>query len=134
MHSVFEGSSYKQYPGSSYATHISFDVYKKGVYFDTGQIKYITDLKWGQTYTTTYVDRGLFEEVFIAPRALNESSGEASLYVRTVPFITFIWAGLFLMVAGISSLGLIDRSLENENVKQTSGSKSRSKARKGGKK
>jgi cytochrome c biogenesis factor len=117
MHSVFEGTPYKQYPGSSYATYITFDVYKKGAYFDSGQVKYITDFKWGQTFTTTYVDRGVFEELFIAPKALNESSGEVSLYVRTVPFISFIWGGLFLMVAGIISLGLVDRSLDGSSSK-----------------
>uniref|UniRef100_UPI00272E1932 cytochrome c-type biogenesis CcmF C-terminal domain-containing protein n=1 Tax=Methanococcoides sp. TaxID=1966350 RepID=UPI00272E1932 len=138
MHSVFEGSPYKQYPGSSYATHVTFDVYKKGAYFDSGQVKYITDFKWGQTFTTTYVDRGVFEELFIAPKALNESSGEVSLYVRTVPFITFIWGGLFLMIAGIISLVLVDRSLENSspkaerplNGKQNNGSKVRKGAKK----
>ena len=117
MHSVFEGSPYKQYPGSSYATHVTFDVYKKGAYFDSGQVKYITDFKWGQTFTTTYVDRGFFEELFIAPKALNESSGEVSLYVRTVPFISFIWGGLFLMIAGIISLVLVDRSLDSSSSK-----------------
>ncbi|AKB85578.1 hypothetical protein [Methanococcoides methylutens] len=114
MDSVFEGSHYKQYHGSSYATYVDFDVYKNGAYFDSGQVKYITDFKWGQTYTTTYVHRGIFEELFIAPKALNETSGEVSLYVRTVPFITFIWGGLFLMLAGISVLGIIDYSVDGK--------------------
>lgn len=117
MDSAFEGSQYGQYPGSSYATYVDFDVYRKGAYFDSGQIKYITDFKWGQTYTSTYVHRGIFEELFIAPKALNETSGEVSIYVRTVPFITFIWGGLFLMLIGITSLGLIDYSADGKATK-----------------
>ncbi|UGV39773.1 hypothetical protein J7W08_06435 [Methanococcoides orientis] len=138
MDSAFEGSQYKQYPGSSYATYVDFDVYKKGAYFDSGQIKYITDFKWGQTYTSTYVDRGVFEELFIAPKAVNETSGEVSIYVRTVPFITFIWGGLFLMLAGIAVLGLIDYSVDGKattSVAKIKGKRNKGSERpKGGKK
>lgn len=138
MDSTFEGSRYKQYPGSSYATYVDFDVYKKGVYFDSGQVKYITDFKWGQTYTTTYVDRGIFEELFIAPKALNETSGEVSIYVRTVPFITFIGGGLFLMLAGMIILGVIDYSVDGKVTTPVARIKGKgnkgSECRKGGKK
>ena len=138
MNSTFEGSHYKQYHGSSYATYVDFDVYKKGAYFDSGQIKYITDFKWGQTYTTTYVHRGIFEELFIAPKALNETSGEVSIYVRTVPFITFIWGGLFMMLAGMAVLGVIDYSSDGKvtsPVAKIKGKSNRSSGiRKGGKK
>jgi hypothetical protein len=67
--SGYEGSMFQNYPGSSYVTNINFDVYKKNKFFDSGQVKYITDFKWGQTYTTTYINRGVYEELFIAPRA-----------------------------------------------------------------
>ena len=101
LESGFEGSAYKEYPGSSYVTEIDFDVYRNGAHFDTGQVSYITDLKWGQTYTTTYVNRGLLEELFVAPRGIDESEGKVNLYVRTVPFITSLWTGIYLMAIGI---------------------------------
>ncbi|WP_440953683.1 hypothetical protein [Methanococcoides sp. FTZ1] len=138
MDSTFEGSQYKEYPGSSYATYVDFDIYRNGAYFDSGQIKYITDFKWGQTYTTTYVNRGVFEELFIAPKALNETSGEVSVYMRTVPFITFIWGGLFIMLAGIASLVLVDYSVDGSSANtlpKIKGKRNKgTEGRKGGKK
>ncbi|MBP2029122.1 cytochrome c biogenesis factor [Methanohalophilus levihalophilus] len=101
MSSGYEGTPYREYPGSSYVTHIGFDVYKNGAYFDSGSLDYITDIKWRQTYTTTYINRGLGEELFIAPRAIDEENSAIDLYVRVVPFITFVWAGISLMLLGM---------------------------------
>lgn len=100
----FEGSSYKSHPGSSYVTDISFDVYKNGDYFDSGTVKSIRDLKWGQSYTTTYIHRSLLGEYFIAPKGVDHETGKVNLYSRTVPFVTLVWGGLFLMAFGIISL------------------------------
>lgn len=104
MSSDYEGTSYGYYPGSSYVTSIGFDIYKNGAYFDSGTLEYITDIKWRQTYTSTYINRGLSEELFIAPRALDENNGEVDLYVRVVPFITLVWVGIWLMFFGMSFL------------------------------
>ncbi|MDK2892678.1 cytochrome c-type biogenesis CcmF C-terminal domain-containing protein [Methanohalophilus sp.] len=101
MTSDYEGNPYREYPGSSYITHVEFDVYKNGAYFDSGTLDYVTDIKWRQTYTTTYINRGLFEELFIAPRALDEKNNKIDLYVRVVPFITFVWAGNLMMLLGM---------------------------------
>ncbi len=117
MSSGYEGHPYKQYSGSSYVTHVSFEIYQNGAYFDSGTLDYITDLKWGQTYTTTYIHRGIFEELFIAPRALDEISHEIDLYVRVVPFISFVWAGMSLMLLGMIIL-LIPELLQKEKAIQ----------------
>jgi cytochrome c biogenesis factor len=101
MSSGYEGNPYGHYPGSSYVTYVGFDIYRSGVYFDSGTLEYITDIKWKQTYTTTYVHRGFFEELFIAPRALDEDNHEIDLYVRIVPFITFVWGGIALLILGM---------------------------------
>ncbi|WP_406660938.1 cytochrome c-type biogenesis CcmF C-terminal domain-containing protein [Methanolobus sp. ZRKC3] len=108
MSSQYQGEPYQDKPASSYTTDIDFDIYKNGKYFKTGQVKYITDFKWGQTYTTTYIHRGLTEELFIAPRAIEETKGELDVYMRTVPFINFLWGGMYLMVIGIIALGIIE--------------------------
>ncbi|MFP4654442.1 MAG: cytochrome c-type biogenesis CcmF C-terminal domain-containing protein [Methanohalobium sp.] len=100
----FEGSPYESHPGSSYVTDISFDVYKNGDYFDSGTVKSIRDLKWGQSYTTTYIHRSVLDEYFIAPRGVDSESGKVNLYSRIVPFITFVWGGLCLMAFGMLSL------------------------------
>jgi cytochrome c biogenesis factor len=116
MESGYTGTPYSYYPGSSYVTDVSFDIYKNGVYFDSGTLRYITDIKWQQTYTSTYINRGFFEELFIAPRALDETTGEVDLYIRVVPFITFVWAGILFMTAGmlilVSSLFLYRKKPE----------------------
>ena len=117
MSSGYEGHPYKQYSGSSYVTHVSFDIYKRGAYFDSGTLDYITDLKWKQTYTTTYIRRSFFEELFIAPRALDEDSHEIDLYVRVVPFITFVWTGISVMLLGMLIL-LIPGLLRQERALQ----------------
>jgi len=101
MASNFEGTPYDNYPGSSYATNVGLVISKNGNEFDRGTVRYITDIKWRQTYTSTYIDRGIMEEVFIAPKALDEKSGEVDLYVRVVPFISFLWAGIYIMIGGM---------------------------------
>ncbi|WP_292486698.1 cytochrome c-type biogenesis CcmF C-terminal domain-containing protein [Methanohalobium sp.] len=100
----FEGEPFKSHPGSSYVTYISFDVYKNGEYFDSGNVKSIRDLKWDQSYTTTYIDRGLIGEFFLTPKSVDLETGKVSLYARTVPFITLIWSGLFFMSVGFVTL------------------------------
>ncbi|TGC08501.1 cytochrome c-type biogenesis CcmF C-terminal domain-containing protein [Methanolobus halotolerans] len=109
MDSFYRGEAYQQHPGSSYVTLIDFGIYKKGEYFREGQMEYITDFKWGQSYTTTYIHRGLTEELFIAPRVVDLQEGKIDIYMRTVPFINFLWGGLYLMVIGIIALLISDR-------------------------
>jgi len=122
MDSSYRGEAYKQYPGSSYVTRIDFDIYKRGEYFQKGEMEYITDFKWGHSYTTTYIYRGLTEELFIAPRAISLQKEEIDLYMRTVPFINFLWGGMYLMVIGIALLLISDRRkdgrLKQENEKK----------------
>ncbi|WP_407355680.1 cytochrome c-type biogenesis CcmF C-terminal domain-containing protein [Methanolobus sp. WCC5] len=110
MESYYSGEAFRNYPASSYTTEVDFDIYRNGDYFRSGQVKYITDFKWGQTYTTTYINRGLTEELFVAPRAIDESSGEIDLYMRTVPFINCLWGGIYLMAIGIIGLLISDRT------------------------
>ncbi len=109
MDSYYTGEAFRTYPASSYTTKVGFDIYKNGEYFKSGEVNYITDFKWGQTYTTTYINRGPTEELFIAPRAIDESGGEIDLYMRTVPFINCLWGGIYLMVIGMIALLVTDR-------------------------
>ncbi|MDI3487223.1 MAG: hypothetical protein PWQ50_2443 [Methanolobus sp.] len=103
-----------------HTTEVIFDIYKDGSYFKSGKVNYITDFKWGQTYTTTYINRGLTEELFIAPRAIDESAGEIDLYMRTVPFINCLWGGIYLMVIGIAVLLFTDRGNKEKMSHSTS--------------
>ncbi|MCD4703918.1 MAG: hypothetical protein K8R64_06450 [Methanosarcinaceae archaeon] len=116
MDSGYEGIPYRNYPGSSYATTIDIEVYRRGEYFDSAQVKYITDFKWGQTYTTTYIKRGVFEELFIAPRTLDESTGRVDMYVRTVPFINLVWGGMWMMVISILMFGIVEYVKEGREL------------------
>ena len=120
MTSGYEGAAFQEYPGSSYATIVDFDIYKNNKFFDSGQIKYITDFKWGQTYTNHYIKRGLYEELFIAPRAIDEQNSMINLYVRTVPFMTVLWVGMYLMAIGIVILGATEHIKAGRNVKMES--------------
>ena len=129
LKSNYEGAMYQSYPGTSYATNINFDVYKNNKYFDSGQVRYITDFKWGQTYTTTYINRGLLEELFIAPRAIDEADNRVNLYVRTVPFITVLWVGMYLMAIGIALLGVTEHIKAGKNVRMEPRSQKKRKNR-----
>ncbi len=113
MDSYYSGEEFRNYPASSYTTEVEFDIYRNGDFFKSGGVRYITDFKWGQTYTTTYINRGLTEELFIAPRAIDESKGEVDLYMRTVPFINCLWGGIYIMAIGIIMLLLSDRRGKN---------------------
>ncbi|WP_292486887.1 cytochrome c-type biogenesis CcmF C-terminal domain-containing protein [Methanohalobium sp.] len=115
----FEGEPFKSHPGSAYVTDISFDVYKNGDYFDSGNVKSIRDLKWDQSYTTTYIHRNLLEEYFIAPKGVDMETGKVNLYSRTVPFITFVWGGLCLMAFGILSLLVIGHLKNKEKINKS---------------
>nr|WP_321497552.1 cytochrome c-type biogenesis CcmF C-terminal domain-containing protein [uncultured Methanolobus sp.] len=120
MNSYYSGEAFRSYPASSYTTEIVFDIYKNGRFFKSGKVNYITDFKWGQTYTTTYINRGLTEELFIAPRAIDESAGEIDLYMRTVPFINCLWGGIYLMVIGIIALLFTDRGNKERAITPSS--------------
>ncbi|WMW25780.1 cytochrome c-type biogenesis CcmF C-terminal domain-containing protein [Methanolobus sediminis] len=120
MNSYYSGEAFRNYPASSYTTEVIFDIYKNGRYFKSGKVNYITDFKWGQSYTTTYINHGLTEELFIAPRAIDESAGEIDLYMRTVPFINCLWGGIYLMVIGIIALILTDRGNKDRAIDPTS--------------
>ena len=123
MTSGYEGIPFQQNPGSSYVTNIDFDVYKNNNYFDSCRVKYITDFKWGQTYTTTYIHRGFLEEVFVAPRAIDEAGSRANLFVRVVPFIRFVWSGIYIMAIGIVIIGITEYIKAGRRFKlETSGS------------
>ena len=117
MTSGYEGAAFQNYPGSSYVTKVDFDIYKNNKFFDSGQVKYITDFKWGQTYTSHYIKRGVYEELFIAPRAIDEQNSMINLYVRTVPFMTVLWVGMYLMAIGIVILGATEHIKAGGNVK-----------------
>lgn len=116
MTSGYEGAAFQNYPGSSYVTKVDIDIYKNNKFFDSGQVKYITDFKWGQTYTSHYIRRGLYEELFIAPRAIDEQNSMINLYVRTVPFMTVLWVGMYLMAIGIVILGVTEHIKAGRSV------------------
>jgi len=131
MTSGYEGEMYQKYPGTSYVTNINFDVYKNNKFFDSGQVKYITDFKWGQTYTNHYIKRGLMEELFIAPKAIDEAGSRVDLYVRTVPFITVLWLGMYIMSFGIVILGAAEYIKAGRNIIMEPGSGSPKKSKSG---
>lgn len=120
MTSGMEGEPYGGYSGSSYVITIDFDVYRWGHPFDSGQIKYISDFKWQQSYTETYIHRGLLEELFIAPKSVDIKSRNVELYVRKVPFMTSLWGGFYLMVLGVLVIFLSD-SFAGEKGAQENG-------------
>lgn len=115
--SGIEGEPYGGYSGSAYISTIDFDVYRWGQPFDRGQIKYISDFKWQQSYTETYIHRGLLEELFIAPKSVDTQAQTVELYIRKVPFMTSLWGGFYLMVLGVLILFLSD-SLAGEKGAQ----------------
>lgn len=106
--SGIEGNPYGGYSGSAYVSTIYFDVYRWGWLFDHGEVKYISDFKWEQSYTETYIHRGLLDELFIAPKAVDTKKQTVDLYVRKVPFMTALWGGFYLMVIGITLLFISD--------------------------
>ncbi|AKB24623.1 Putative cytochrome c biogenesis factor, archaeal [Methanosarcina sp. MTP4] len=134
--SGMEGEPYGGYAGSAYVSTIDFDVYKWGRFFEHGQVKYIRDFKWGQSYTETYIHRGLLEELFIAPKSVDSKTQTVDLYVRKVPFMTFLWGGFYIMVLGIvlvfvsGSLSSGNRVSGNEGqAKMTKMTKNQNKAK-----
>ena len=125
MDSYYKGEAYQEYLGSSYVTRIDFDIYRKGEYFREGRMEYITDFKWGQSYTTTYIHRGLTEELFIAPRVVDTQESKIDIYMRTVPFINFLWGGMYLMVIGITALLITDRRKDGANFRKNESKRSK---------
>lgn len=95
----YEGTPYDEYPGSSYLTQIDFELYSGNRPIDRDEVKYITDFKWGQSYTTNYVHRSLTKEVFITPKMVEGDT--VNLYMRTAPWITAVWGGIIIMAIGI---------------------------------
>ena len=95
----YEGAPHLEYPGSSYATRIDFELYSGGRLIDRDTVKYITDYKWGQSYATNYVHRSLTKEVFITTKMVEGDL--VNLYMRTAPWITAVWGGILLMAIGI---------------------------------
>jgi len=114
--SGIEGDPYGSYPGSAYVSTVDFDVYRWGQPFDSGKIRYISDFKWEQSYTETYIHRGLLEELFIAPKSVDTKAQTVELYVRKVPFMTALWGGFYLMVLGILILFLSDSLLREKGT------------------
>ena len=114
--SGIEGDPYGSYPGSAYVSTVDFDVYRWGQPFDSGQVRYISDFKWEQSYTETYIHRGLLEELFIAPKSVDTKAQTVELYVRKVPFMTALWGGFYLMVLGILILFLSDSLLREKGT------------------
>lgn len=115
-----EGEPYGGHSGSSYVSTIYFDVYRWGQPFDSGQVRYISDFKWQQSYTETYIRRGLLEELFIAPKSIDTEARAVELYIRKVPFMSSLWGGFYLMVLGVLIL-FISGSLEGEKALQKMG-------------
>lgn len=95
----YEGTPYGEYPGSSYVTQVDFELYQAERPIDRDEVKYITDFKWGQSYTTNYVHRSLTKEVFITPKMVEGDM--VNLYMRTAPWITAVWGGIIIMAIGI---------------------------------
>ena len=129
--SQYEGTPYGEYPGSSYATRIGFELYLGDRLIDRDCVRYITDFKWGQSYATNYVHRSLTREVFITSKMVEGDL--ANLYMRTAPWITAVWGGIIIMAIGIITLlctvgtgmtGRTDRTGEVENVERVKGAKS----------
>ncbi|AKB77866.1 Putative cytochrome c biogenesis factor, archaeal [Methanosarcina horonobensis HB-1 = JCM 15518] len=118
--SGIEGEPYGGYSGSAYVSTINFDVYKWGQPFDSGQIRYISDFKWQQSYTETYIHRGLLEELFVAPKSVDTEAQTVELYVRKVPFMTSLWGGFYLMVLGVLVLFLSDYLAGKESSREDS--------------
>ncbi len=116
MASRLEGEPYQEHQASSYITRIDFDIYNQNRYKRSGSVEYITDFKWGQTYTTTYIHRGLTEELFIVPRAFDEETGEVDMYVRIVPFINLLWGGIYMMALGIIALLIVEHRNPRESI------------------
>ena len=114
--SGIEGAPYGSYPGSAYVSTVYFDVYRWGQPFDSGQVRYISDFKWEQSYTETYIHRGLLEELFIAPKSVDTKTQTVELYVRKVPFMTALWGGFYLMVLGVLILFLSDSLLRDKGA------------------
>lgn len=114
--SGIEGDPYGSYPGSAYVSTVDFDVYRWGQPFDSGQVRYISDFKWEQSYTETYIHRGLLEELFIAPKSVDTKTQTVELYVRKVPFMTALWGGFYIMVLGILILFLSDSLLRKKGT------------------
>ncbi|WP_235283150.1 cytochrome c-type biogenesis CcmF C-terminal domain-containing protein [Methanosarcina sp. 2.H.A.1B.4] len=114
--SGIEGTPYGGYPGSAYVSTVYFDVYRWGQPFDRGQVRYISDFKWEQSYTETYIHRGLLEELFIAPKSVDTKARTVELYVRKVPFMTALWGGFYLMVLGVLILFLSDSLLREKGT------------------
>ncbi len=134
--SGMEGEPYGGYSGSAYVNTIDFDVYKWGRFFEHGQVKYINDFKWGQSYTETYIHRGLLEELFISPKSVDTNTQTVDLYVRKVPFMNSLWGGFYIMVLGIV-LVFVSDTLSSGNRASgngTSGNETRVKMKKGQKK
>lgn len=117
--SGMEGEPYGGYSGSSYVSTIDFNVYRWGQPFDSGQIKYISDFKWQQSYTETYIHRGLLEELFIAPKSVDTKTRTVELYIRKVPFMASLWGGFYLMVLGVLIIFLSDSSARGKNATET---------------
>lgn len=128
--SQYEGTPYGEYPGSSYATRIDFQLYLGDRLVDRDCVKYITDFKWGQSYATNYVHRSLTREVFITSKMVEGDL--ANLYMRTAPWITAVWGGIIIMAIGIITLlctvgtgrtGRTDRTEEVKNTGRANGAK-----------
>jgi len=114
--SGIEGAPYGGYSGSAYVSTVYFDVYRWGQPFDSGQVRYISDFKWEQSYTETYIHRGLLEELFIAPKSVDTKAQTVELYVRKVPFMNSLWGGFYLMVLGVLILFLSDSLLRDKGA------------------
>jgi len=95
----YEGAPLPEYPGSSYATSIDFELYSGERLIDRDTVKFITDYKWGQSYATNYVYRSLTKEVFITTKMVEGDL--VNLYMRTAPWISAVWGGILLMSIGI---------------------------------
>lgn len=117
--SRYEGEPYQDHRASSYITRIDFDIYDQNRYARSGSVEYITDFKWGQTYTTTYIHRGLTEELFVAPRALDEQNRKVDMYVRVVPFINLLWGGIYMMALGIIALLIVEHRNPSQKIGKT---------------
>ena len=101
---------------------------------EEGEVKYISDFKWQQSYTETYIRRGILDELFIAPKAVDTKTRTVDLYVRKVPFMTCLWGGFYLMAIGVVLLLIMDSITGKTGKTGKVPEKQKSKKKKNGKK
>ncbi len=104
----FEGAPFGEKPGSVLVSRVVFDVYEDDRLIDRGEARFKTDFIWDKSFSTHYINRMPFEELFVATRFVDVPAGVVDLYVRIVPMINLVWGGMALMGIGITILMVLE--------------------------